>query len=358
VFNLTASATNDLFISKLNANGEFVWAMQGGATTNGWGNGIAVDPQGNLYVTGTFNGTVDLDPGPGIFNMTATANSAFVLKLHATGAFAWAIQFDGVAWGRSIHVDGSGNVLTTGYFSNATDFDPGPGADILTSAGDWDVFVSKLTNDGDHLWVRGMGGPGDDRGYSLTTDAAGNVYTTGFFSDVADLDPGAAVHNVTSAGGFDVFITRFTPAGDLVWARRMAGPNNDEGNGIAVDALGSVYTIGKCSNSADLDPDGLGYPVTGSANNIFIHKIAQDITTGLVDPPANTLSLFPNPANESLTIATNDNTVGDVLLYDDLGRLVQQQRITGPTGEVDLRGLIPGSYVVRVGAQSYKFLKR
>jgi hypothetical protein len=368
VFELSAGPVNfgpyDLFISKLDANGEFLWAMQGGGS-DGFGTGLAIDPAGNLFVTGGFSGTVDLDPGPGVFNLTNTITNGFILKLDAAGAFAWAIQFEGVARGTSIHVDGSGNVLTTGYFSNATDFDPGPGTDILTAAGypatEWvlDIFVSKLTNDGDHVWARRMGGPGEDIGHSLTTDAAGNVYTTGYFSEVADMDPGAAVHDLTSAGNVDVFITRFTPGGDLVWARWMGGPNNDVGRGIAVDALGSVYTIGIFFGPADLDPDGLGYPVTGAEGvDIFIHKTAQDINTGLVDLPANTLSRFPNPAIESLTITTSGNAIGEVFIHDDLGRLVQQQRIAGPTGEVDLRGLSPGSYVVRVGAQSYKFLKR
>src|SRR6185503_12423147 len=109
------------------------------------------DGSGDVYTTGFFQGTADLDPGGGTFNLTsAGGNDVFVSKLDSSGAFAWAVRWGGTSddLGRSMTVDGSVNVYTTGIFQGTADFDPGGGTFNLTSAGSNDVFVSKLDSSG------------------------------------------------------------------------------------------------------------------------------------------------------------------------------------------------------------------
>ena len=103
-------------------------------------------------------------------------------SIHAQ-TFEWAKSF-GVTSnedGRSITVDASGNVYTTGEFSGTADFDPGAGASNLISAGRSDIFVQKLDASGNFLWAKSFGGINSDRGISITVDASGTVYTTGEF---------------------------------------------------------------------------------------------------------------------------------------------------------------------------------
>jgi len=82
---------------------------------------------------------------------------------------------------RSVAVDSSGNVYTTGHFGGTVDFDPGAGTTNLTSNGHEDVFVSKLDSSGDLVWAKSFGGTGRDRGWAVAVDSSGNVYTAGFF---------------------------------------------------------------------------------------------------------------------------------------------------------------------------------
>ncbi|HLG35194.1 MAG TPA: hypothetical protein VI757_09965, partial [Bacteroidia bacterium] len=97
--------------------------------------------------------------------------------------------------GGSIAIDASGNVYTTGSFEGTVDFDPGAGIFNLTSAGSDDIFISRLDGSGNFVWAKAMGGTSSDGGNSVAVDASGNVYTTGLFYDTADFDPGAGVFN-------------------------------------------------------------------------------------------------------------------------------------------------------------------
>ena len=125
--NLTAAGDRDVFVTKFNASGQFVWAVRMGGSEADYAYAIAVDGSGNVYTTGNFRGTADFDPGPSIYNLISlpeTASSGpsfdiFVSKLDAAGNFVWAAQISGGynEYGNAIAVDGLGNVYTTGYFS-------------------------------------------------------------------------------------------------------------------------------------------------------------------------------------------------------------------------------------------------
>ena len=127
----------------------------------------------------------------------------FVSKLDSDGNYVWAKSIGGASTdiGYGIAVDGAGNVYTSGYFESTADFDPGPGTTDLTSAGGKDIFVSKLEGSGNYVWAKSMGGTSDDYGYGIAVDGAGNVYTTGHFNGTVDFDPGPGTVNLTSAGG-------------------------------------------------------------------------------------------------------------------------------------------------------------
>ena len=137
-------------------------------------------------------------------------NDVFIQKLDAVGDFIWAKAFGSVHLdnGYSIAVDTSGNVYATGYFQGTIDFDPGAGTFNLASAGNYDLFIQKLDASGNFVWAKAFGSTFDDRGYSMTLDASGNVYTTGYFSGTVDFDPGAATFNLS--GSFDVFMHKIS----------------------------------------------------------------------------------------------------------------------------------------------------
>ncbi len=277
-FNLSSVAANhsDIFVSKLDASGNFVWAKKMGGVFNERGLSIAVDPYGNIYTTGYFEGTTDFDPGVGTFNLSSAGDDIFISKLDASGNFMWAKKMGGSGddWGYSITTDTSGNVYTTGVFKETADFDPGAGIFNLTSAGTNDIFILKLDASGNFIWAKSMGGLSQDISYSITTDATGNVYSTGFFQGTADFDPGVGVFNLGSAGGVDIFISKLDASGNFVWAKKIGGTLSDQGKSITLDTNGNVYITGSFEGTADFNPGAGTFNLTSAGGwDIFILKL-------------------------------------------------------------------------------------
>ena len=279
---LTSAGGDEIFVSKLDSSGNYVWAAAMGGIKHEGGTDIAVDSTGNVYTTGYFFGTVDFDPGSGTTNLTSVGGSIdiFVSKLNSSGNYVWAKTMGGTNQDRgyAIAVDSTGDVYTSGEFQDTADFDPGAGATNLTSAGQEDIFVSKLDSSGNFVWAKGMGGTNNDRAQAMELDSAGNIYTSGFFSGTVDFDPGTGTANRTSAGGSaDIFVSKLNSSGNYVWAKSMGGTDTDGGYAIALDSAGNVYTSGYFQGTADFDPG------TGTANltsaggsvDIFVSKLVN-----------------------------------------------------------------------------------
>lgn len=311
-FNMTAAGLSDAFVSKLDSAGNFAWAKQLGGSEGEIGYAIALDDSGNVYTTGQFEGNAsDFDPGPGTYNLTtAGALDIFVSKLDASGDFVWAKKMGGtqVQSGRSVTIDASGNVLTTGAFHGTVDFDPGPGIYNLTSAGYGDIFVSKLDASGNFVWAKRMGGPAvtvNDSGDGIAVDASGNVYTTGQFSSVADFDPGPGTFNLTGIGINDMFVSKLDASGNFVWAKEIGSPNVVNGYGIALDASANVYTTGSFTLTTDFDPgSGTFNLISAGSGDVFVCKL---------DPSGNFIS--------AVQMGGTANDVGTSLALDASGNV-------------------------------------
>ncbi len=275
--NLTSRGKSDIFIQKLDANGNLLWVKQMGGTGFDGANSITTDASGNIYTTGYFNSTVDFDPGTGTINLiSAGYYDVFIQKLDANGNFIWVKQMGGAGFdeAHSITTDAMGNIYTNGYFEKTVDFDPGAGTSNLISAGSYDVFIQKIDSAGNFLWAKQMGGTDNDYGLSVTTDARGNVYSTGVFSDTADFDPGTGITNLTCLGEYDIFIQKLDANGVFIWAKQMGSLEYDWGLGITTDATGNVYTTGRFTGNVDFDP-GAGTVNLTSAGSFdgFIQKL-------------------------------------------------------------------------------------
>ena len=217
--NLTSVGTNDIFISKFNPAGVFLWAKQYGGSSSDRNTPIFVDSNGNIYASGDFSGTVDFMPGEGVSNLTAAGTKDnFILKLDSSGNLSWVKRFGSngaSATGARTSVDINGNVYYTGAFSGTVDFDPGDVVLELTSSGSsQDIFVSKLNSLGAFVWAKRIGGSSSDSGQAIALDNTGNVYTTGYFTGNIDFDPGDGTANLTSDIGKDIFISKLDSSGN------------------------------------------------------------------------------------------------------------------------------------------------
>ena len=320
---LTPSGGADIYIQKLDANGTLLWAKSMGGTGDDYGMSITTDALGNVYTTGNFRDTVDFDPGVGVLNLTSAGlYDMFIQKLDPNGNLLWAKSLGGSGFdqGVSITTDALGNVYTTGDFDTIVDFDPGVGTLNLTSAGVSDIFIQKLDANGNLIWAKSMGGTSEDFGHAITTDALGNVYTTGWFSAIVDFDPGTGTLNLTTAGIYDIFIQKLDANGNLIWAKSMGGTGDDYGTSITVDALGNVYTTGYFETIVDFDP-GVGTLnlTSAGASDIFIQKLSQCFSSYSTDTQTacdsytwidgNTYTSSNSTATDTLTNAAGCDSV-------------------------------------------------
>ena len=255
---LTAYGSDDIFVLKLDALGNFVWVKQlgGMASDNSWS--VKVDASGNVYSAGSFQGSGDFDPGAGTTNLTsAGSDDVFVSKLDALGNFVWAKNMGGTAFdgSKSMVVDATGNVYTTGSFQSTSDFDPNAGTFNLTSLAAEDIFISKLDASGNFVWAKSLGGVSTDNGYGIVLDASGNVYATGSFQGTVDFDPSAGIVNVTTLGVYDAFVLKLNAAGDFAWVKNIGGGSASAyGFSITLDATNNIYFTGFFDFTVDFDP--------------------------------------------------------------------------------------------------------
>jgi hypothetical protein len=320
---LTSNGGYDVFVQKLNSNGNFMWAKGMGGSTFDYGRSISVDSIGNVYVMGDFRGTADFFSGSGAVYLTSRGSSdVFIQKFNPSGIFVWVKQMGGVGTdvGQAITIDGFGNIYSTGYFDGTANFDPGAGTASLTSNGSSDVFVQKLNPLGDFIWAKSMGGTGTEGSNDIAIDHSMNIYLIGWFEGSADFDPGVGTTSLTSNGSDDIFLQKLDSLGNFLWATHMGGPDSDVGYGLTVDDLNSIYTIGNFKSTVDFDP-GAGVSNLTSNGNIdcFAQKLGQCLSSSGTDTlstcgpytwiDGNTYSSSNNTATYTLTNSSGCDSV-------------------------------------------------
>lgn len=280
--NLTSAGLYDVFIAKYDASGAYLWANRMGGSSYDYGSSLSLDGSGNVYVTGYFQGTADF----GLSSSTASLISAggddiFIAKYNASGTYLWANRMGGSSGdrGRSLSLDGSGNIYITGEFEGAADFDPSSSTANLTSAGSSDMFISKYDPSGAYFWANKMGGTSTDYSMALCHDGSGNVYVSGYFQSTADFDPSSSTANLASAGSYDAFISKYDDSGAYMWANRMGGSLGDFGRSLSIDGSGNLYVAGWFEGTADFDPSSSTLNLNSAGGyDIFITKYSPIIT--------------------------------------------------------------------------------
>lgn len=264
------------FVAKFNGAGGLIWEKQFGEAVSPltYGKSISIDDAGNIYITGTFQGTSDFDPGSGTYDLTSAGSSdIYIVKLTNTGDFVWARRIGGPLEDGNfrsclaINPD-NGEIYLTGYFKGTADFDPGSGNYSLTSAGGDDIFIASMDASGNFLWAGRMGGTGSDMGKSIARDNEGNIVSTGKFTGPADFNPGSGTFDLIGGG---TFISKLSGDGGFTFAKKI-GNAASTGNAITVDASNNIYTTGPFTGTGNFDPAG-NFSLTADGTDFFISKL-------------------------------------------------------------------------------------
>lgn len=355
---LTATGYSSTFIAKFDPDGEILWALPVLDDSMSYGICLEVDPAGNIYASGAFIGTIDLDPGPGMSSATALGGiDTYLLKLDPDGNLLWGKHFGGTSpdQATTLDVSAEGNIYLTGVYADAnTDLDPGPEEFIPPFNGWVDFYVMKLDQAGNFVWAKSVGGLEYDRVWSVLLDEEENLYVSGQFRVDVDFDPGPETYMMSSlgSGSDEGFMMRMDQSGNFIWAAQLRG-NMDYINAIDFSPDGGIYATGNFGTTADFDPTAgifnaqpfSGYP------DVFLFKWTKAEDVGVTERLTNEdVLLFPNPFRESLTIRfANHSANASLKLFNNLGELILQQAdISENEVLLNTKTLSSGAYVIEL----------
>ncbi len=251
----------DAFVTKINPTGARVYSTYLGGNDLEFGYGVAVDTNGNAFVTGlTKSSNFPVTNG----STLGGSEDAFVTKLDGSGARVYSTYLGGsnVDYGTAIMVDAGGNAYVTGY-SRSANF---PVTNSSALGGYSDTFVTKLDGSGTRLYGTYLGGSGQEIGNGIAVDASGNAYVTGYTTSANfPVTNGSAY-----GGGNDAFVTKLDTSGTRLYSTYLGGNGDEQGNGIAVDASGNAYVTGVTTSANFPVTNGSAY---GGFSDAFVTKL-------------------------------------------------------------------------------------
>ncbi len=258
--------------------------------TGNYTNSVDFDPDTTSYIL-TINNSNSINFG---------ACNVFILKLDTDGDFVWAksIQdqsFISFSTGKSIKIDNNDNILISGLFTNTFDFDPGIDTFSMTSFGPSNKFLLKLNSQGDFLWAKSWEFY-PFSGFEFTLDQMNNIYFTGGIEYTKDLDPNESEFILTPTGGRDIYLLKLDENGNFNSLNTMDGIGYEYPNDITIDYLGNIITVGSFEQSVDFDPslDTLNLTASG-LTNAFVVKLSQCYSNASVNTHISHLSAtIPN----------------------------------------------------------------
>lgn len=233
---------------------------------------VAMDANGNAYITGSYTSAF-IDFGTiSLINTFSGTGDIHVVKYDPTGAVLWAKTFGGVDGDAAtgITADASGNVVVTGWFASASiTF----GSTVLSNSGtaSSDFYMVKFDASGNVLWAKSAGSTGNDRGQDLSTDASGNIFVTGWYSSPTINFGNGTLTNTGSATN-EIFVVKYDLNGNALWSKTVGGTNNDAAWSCETDAFGNLYLTGSfASASIDFGSGALNNTQTGF-HDFFLNK--------------------------------------------------------------------------------------
>lgn len=362
IFYLTSFGGMDIYIQKLDRDGNLIWVKQiGGISRDGggregppaatiiynYGLTVNVDNQDNVIITGSYNvknrlpsenNTVDFDPNEGVYNLVGKGESnLFALKLNAHGNFLWAKSigdYSSYVFANASAIATDGSIYVTGRFSGVVDFNPAvPDTQVFRSSRYWnisidysDIFALKIDKNGNFLWAKqfpainpGSSGYHRNGGSRIGVDSVGDIVITGCFTDTVDFDPGPRDHILISEIFYtNLFILKLSSYGSFKWVRQLSTGGSIPHLSSATDAGGNIFIFSSFNNRSTIDFDpGLG-----------VHQISKPFSSSLFILKLNSSGEFVwvksiGGGVQTIEIDVYTNTDGNIyllgLFYGDVG---------------------------------------
>jgi len=366
VVELTSAGGSDIFVSKINSNGELEWARHFGGGTTDNVKDLVVDGLGNVITTGYFRQTADFDPSENNFDVEAAGVSGqpdgFVHKLDNQGNFAWVYTYGGVSFdeGNGLAVDVFNDIYMNGRYAATADFLPGEEVLEYDAPGSSDGFVLGLNgSDGSLKYVSVLGATGGGRMGEMDIDNTGALFLSGRFGGIADFDPDPI--NSSNSNAVSVSDHFNWKLGQCVLDTVIS---LDEGTIIATETPEASYQWFTCEDPAVLVEGAVNSSFTPEEDGFYFVEISLGSCTvpsecievsslGIDDKErAPSVKMFPNPANQ--IVYFNGERIQAVEIFDMTGKRVMASTLKN----VDISALMAGIYLVRIRHSDQISVKR
>ncbi len=338
----------DIFVAKYNADGERTSISQYGGIGYDSAQAIALDNDGNYYLTGFFNGTIELGDqqlmSNGDFDL-------FVAKFDSNNTTLWANNAGGayIDLATAIDLDVDGNAYITGSYEDMAFFEDS----TIESIGSTDYFLAKLNGtSGSFDWVRQAGGNDADIGLGIAVDANGNSHVTGAFSEIFVLGEDTLRTNEENSGA--IFLLQYNTDGTLLQKNHTTGSSYDEGTAIVIDEDNNCYLTGSFSKDMTIGENTLN---ANGNSDLFVTKLKGDFTDiedGILASHQSFLQVYPNPVSSQLFVEfeTEKSDVYSLQLSDYAGKVVYKHFFESTHGvytqSLDVAILPKGMYILQL----------
>ncbi|MFH1423188.1 MAG: SBBP repeat-containing protein, partial [Planctomycetota bacterium] len=282
---LTNTKTNagfdDIFITRINANGSYSWTKRIGGTRYDRAYAVCTDSGDNIFLTGSFTSTTNFaEDWNSEDTLTASGEDIFITKIYANGEYAWTYKMGAGGLfdrGYSVCSDENDNIYIAGIYGGTVNFGAGWGEnDTKTSIGVMDGFVTKIYSAGTYYWTHTIGALSDTITYSVCADISGNVYLAGCFTQNLNFAADWSSEDTkTGLGFFDPFVTKIESTGEYGWTRKIGSTGADYGSSVCADSNGNVYLTGRFENTINFALDWGAEETKSSAGgfDVFITKM-------------------------------------------------------------------------------------
>ncbi len=235
---------------------------------------LAIDHEANLISTGFFNDTLDFDPGPDTMELIANGfYSRYLLKTDSSGKVQWAKQPDFSP--KSAAVNSLGNLFLSGSFSDTADVDLSDSLkNIISPSTNGSGFVVAYDQELKPKWVNQYPNLNNNYEDKIKINSKGDIYWTGVFSDTVDFDPDTGVFELVATSHNAAFITKMDSSGKFIWAKKIEGASVDV---LEIDKNDNIFIAGTFQNSADFDLDTTVFLLNSTMGNgnPFVAKYNQ-----------------------------------------------------------------------------------
>ncbi|MEZ4721040.1 MAG: T9SS type A sorting domain-containing protein [Flavobacteriales bacterium] len=403
----STTASQEAFVAKLDSSGTLVWIRTFESNGYSYARTISTSDSGDVWIGGNFSGTIDFDPTSQVVAETATSTHAYIANLSSTGNYVQYAQFPSTNHANIMSIDHyqNGELAAVGYFSGSLEIEMSSGAwdTISTSSttfflfranangkviwqtsdesglhndpfyltldeydnclvsgrANYNIWLSKWSPDGDSIFSFTLESESDSRAKSVFT-RNDDIYLTGYYQGLADFDPGVNDYLLPWQGGAqDLFVLKLNRC-DL---KALI-----ESTDTSLTALpsGVTYQWLNCSNNSQIQeetsqtftPNETGLYKAIVSNGPCIDTtdcIEFTATTGVNSADIISWALFPNPANDHVTIISDGQGLLEII--DQTGATIKSQRLER-MGLIDLTEIPSGIFIVKLASDEHVLVKR